>query len=149
MDKNRIEGAAEQGEWARNREALVIKAKWRKSSGCAVKECGLTQAVAMSGDAALPSFASRQATVGSRRVPVIPRAIPEQFTLMSGVGSYSGTQSFSLNFGNVHKDAVAGGWSLIGDPKATFDEANKTPAPVSLGSHPSLRIEQSDCLCLT
>ena len=39
MDKNRIEGAAEQGEWARNREALVIKAKRRKSGGCAVKEC--------------------------------------------------------------------------------------------------------------
>ena len=42
MDKNRIEGAAEQGEWARNREALVIKAKWRKSGGCAEKECVLT-----------------------------------------------------------------------------------------------------------
>jgi len=37
MDKNRIEGAAEQGERARSREALVIKAKWRKSGGCAVK----------------------------------------------------------------------------------------------------------------
>ena len=42
MDKNRIEGAAEQGERARNREALVIKAKRRKSGGCAVKECVLT-----------------------------------------------------------------------------------------------------------
>jgi hypothetical protein len=42
MDKNRIEGAAEQGERARNREALVVKAKWRKSGGCAVKECVLT-----------------------------------------------------------------------------------------------------------
>jgi hypothetical protein len=42
MDKNRIEGAAEQGEWARDHEALVIKAKWRKSGGCAVKECVLT-----------------------------------------------------------------------------------------------------------
>ena len=42
MNKNRIEGAAEQGEWARNHEALVIKAKWRKSGGCAVKECVLT-----------------------------------------------------------------------------------------------------------
>jgi hypothetical protein len=39
MDKNRIEGAAGQGEWARNREALVIKAKWRKCGGCAMKEC--------------------------------------------------------------------------------------------------------------
>ena len=42
MDKNRIEGAAEQGERACNREALVIKAKWRKSGGCAEKECVLT-----------------------------------------------------------------------------------------------------------
>lgn len=39
MDKNRIEGVAEQGEWARNHEALVIKAKWRRSGGCAAKEC--------------------------------------------------------------------------------------------------------------
>ena len=42
MDKNRIEGAAEQGERATNREALVIKARRRKSGGCAVKECVLT-----------------------------------------------------------------------------------------------------------
>ena len=42
MNKNRIEGAAEQGERAHDREALVIKAKWRKSSGCAEKECVLT-----------------------------------------------------------------------------------------------------------
>ena len=42
MDKNRIEGAAEQGERARDREALVIKAKWRRSGGCAEKECVLT-----------------------------------------------------------------------------------------------------------
>ena len=42
MDKNRIGGAAEQGERARNREALVIKAKWRKFGGCAAKECVLT-----------------------------------------------------------------------------------------------------------
>jgi hypothetical protein len=27
MDKNRIEGAADQGEWARSREALVIKGR--------------------------------------------------------------------------------------------------------------------------
>ena len=39
MNKNRIEGVAEQGERAKFREALVIKAKWRKSGGCAVKEC--------------------------------------------------------------------------------------------------------------
>ena len=43
MNKNRIEGAAEQGERARFREALVIKAEWRKSGGCAVKECVLTR----------------------------------------------------------------------------------------------------------
>jgi hypothetical protein len=48
MDKNRIEGAAEQGERARSREALVAKAKWRKFGGCAVKECVLTR-----GDVAL------------------------------------------------------------------------------------------------
>ncbi|MEO9229793.1 MAG: hypothetical protein ABI216_12750 [Devosia sp.] len=41
MDKNQIEGAAKQGERAGNREALVIKAKWRKSGGCAM-ECVLT-----------------------------------------------------------------------------------------------------------
>jgi hypothetical protein len=43
MDKNRIEGVAEQGERARFREALVIKAKRRKSGGCAGKECVLTR----------------------------------------------------------------------------------------------------------
>jgi len=42
MDKNWIEGAAEQGERARLREALVIKAKRRKSGGYAAKECVLT-----------------------------------------------------------------------------------------------------------
>ena len=42
MDKNRIEGAAEQGERARNREALVIKARRRRCGGCAMKECVLT-----------------------------------------------------------------------------------------------------------
>jgi len=42
MNKNRIEGAAEQGERAKNREALVIKAKRRKSGGCAAKERVLT-----------------------------------------------------------------------------------------------------------
>ena len=39
MNKNWIEGAAEQGERAMNRKALVIKAKWRRSGGGAVKEC--------------------------------------------------------------------------------------------------------------
>jgi hypothetical protein len=43
MNKNRIQGAAEQGERAKNREALVIKARWRKSGGCAAKECVLTR----------------------------------------------------------------------------------------------------------
>jgi hypothetical protein len=39
MNKNRIEGVAEQGERAKNREALVIKARWRRCGGCAMKEC--------------------------------------------------------------------------------------------------------------
>jgi len=43
MDKNRIEGVAEQGERAKFCEALVIKARWRKCGGCAVKECVLTR----------------------------------------------------------------------------------------------------------
>jgi hypothetical protein len=43
MNKNRIEGAAEQGERAMNREALVIKAKWRRSGGCAAKGCVFTR----------------------------------------------------------------------------------------------------------
>ena len=43
MDKNQIEGVAEQGERACNREALVIKARRRKSGGCAAKECVLTR----------------------------------------------------------------------------------------------------------
>ena len=43
MDKNWIEGAAEQGERARSRETLVAKAKRRKSGGCAVKADSLTQ----------------------------------------------------------------------------------------------------------
>ena len=43
MNKNRIEGVAEQGERAMNREALVIKARRRKSGGCAAKECVLTR----------------------------------------------------------------------------------------------------------
>ena len=42
MNKNRIEGVAEQGERAMNREALVAKARWRRSGGRAVKECVLT-----------------------------------------------------------------------------------------------------------
>jgi hypothetical protein len=42
MDKKRIEGVAEQGERARSREALVIKARWRKFGGGVEKECVLT-----------------------------------------------------------------------------------------------------------
>ena len=42
MDENRIEGALDQGERARIREALVTKGKGRKSGGRAVKECVLT-----------------------------------------------------------------------------------------------------------
>ena len=45
MDKNRIEGVAEQDERARFREALVIKAKRRKFGGCAAKECVLTRGI--------------------------------------------------------------------------------------------------------
>src|SRR5271154_5892742 len=42
MNKNRIKGVADQGERAKNREALVIKGKRRRSGGRAVKECVLT-----------------------------------------------------------------------------------------------------------
>ena len=42
MNKNRIEGVAEQGERANGREALVTTARWRRSGGRAVKECVLT-----------------------------------------------------------------------------------------------------------
>jgi hypothetical protein len=38
MNKNRIEGVAVQGEGAMNRETLVIKARWRRSGGCAAKD---------------------------------------------------------------------------------------------------------------
>jgi len=40
MNKNRIEGVAEQGERAITREALVAKARWRRCGGRAMKECG-------------------------------------------------------------------------------------------------------------
>jgi hypothetical protein len=42
MNKNRIKGAADQGERARYREAPVTKGKRRRSGGRAVKECVLT-----------------------------------------------------------------------------------------------------------
>ena len=43
MNKNRIEGVAKQGERAKNRKALVIKARRRKCGGCAMKVCVLTR----------------------------------------------------------------------------------------------------------
>ena len=42
MNKNRIGGVADQGERAKDREALVTKGKRRRSGGRAVKECVLT-----------------------------------------------------------------------------------------------------------
>jgi len=44
-NRNRIRGAADQGELARNSEALAAKKTWRKSGGCAVKADSLTQAM--------------------------------------------------------------------------------------------------------
>ncbi len=38
MNKNWMEGVAEQGDGANDREALVIKARRRRSGGCAAKE---------------------------------------------------------------------------------------------------------------
>ena len=42
MNKNWIRGVDEQGEWARNHEAVMVKASWRKSSGRARKVGVLT-----------------------------------------------------------------------------------------------------------
>ena len=42
MNKNRIEGAAKQGEWAIDHKALVTKTRRRKCGGCAMKVCVLT-----------------------------------------------------------------------------------------------------------
>ena len=42
-DRNRIQGAADQGERAKNREALVAKGKRRKFGGRVGKECVLTR----------------------------------------------------------------------------------------------------------
>ena len=42
MNKNQIQGTAAQGDRARNRKALMTKAKRCKSGGCAMKECVLT-----------------------------------------------------------------------------------------------------------
>ena len=43
MNKNRIEGVAKQGERAKKRKALVIKARRRKCGGCAMKVCVLNR----------------------------------------------------------------------------------------------------------
>ena len=45
MNRNRIEGDAEPGEQANDREALVTKFRWRKSGGRAVKGCVLKIAI--------------------------------------------------------------------------------------------------------
>ena len=42
MDKNRIQGVPDQGEWATDHEAFVVKEEGRKSGGCAVKDRVLT-----------------------------------------------------------------------------------------------------------
>ena len=71
MDKNRIEGGAEQGERAMNRKALVIKARRRRSGGCAAKECVLTRgdlALCLKGRRLLPEReVSRGRSSASRR----------------------------------------------------------------------------------
>ena len=61
MDKNRIEGVADQGERAKIREALVVKERWRKCGGCVMKECG-------------PYLGT-------------PRLVPERATVKTGAGS--------------------------------------------------------------
>ena len=38
-NRNRIQGTAEQGEWAINRKALVTKVRWCRCGGCATKVC--------------------------------------------------------------------------------------------------------------
>ena len=63
MNKNRIQGAADQGERANDREALVTKGKRRRSGGRAVKECVLTW-----GDLAL-CLKGRRCRAGARSQP--------------------------------------------------------------------------------
>ena len=58
--RNRIQGAADQGERAQNREALVAKGKRRKSGGRVGKECALTR-----GDLALRLKGRRSVSVRS------------------------------------------------------------------------------------
>jgi hypothetical protein len=47
MNKNRIDGGANQGERANNREALVTKGRRRKSGGRAVKACVLPREISL------------------------------------------------------------------------------------------------------
>ena len=61
MDKNRIEGVADQGEQAKDCEALVVKERRRKCGGCVMKECG-------------PYLGT-------------PRLVPERATVKAGAGS--------------------------------------------------------------
>jgi hypothetical protein len=61
MNKNRIEGAVDQGERAKSREALVVKDRWRRCGGCVMKECG-------------PYLGT-------------PRLMPERAALRNGAGS--------------------------------------------------------------
>ena len=63
MNKNRIEGVVDQGERAKNREALVINGKRRRSGGRAAKECVLTW-----GDLAL-CLKGRRCRAGARSQP--------------------------------------------------------------------------------
>ena len=42
MDKNRIRGDVDEGEQAKDCEALVVKCRWRKSGGCTGKDRVLT-----------------------------------------------------------------------------------------------------------
>jgi hypothetical protein len=42
MNKNRIQGVTDQGELAKDSEALVVKCRLRKSGGCAGKDRVLT-----------------------------------------------------------------------------------------------------------
>jgi hypothetical protein len=63
MNKNHIGGAAEQGERAVNRKALVIKARRCRCDGCAMKVCVLTWgdlASLLKGRRAVPQARSQQ-----------------------------------------------------------------------------------------
>ena len=64
MNKNRIGGAGDRGEWARDHEAPVTEGNSRKSGGCAVKESVLTR-----GDLASDLKGSRGYARGARSQP--------------------------------------------------------------------------------